>query len=76
MTHPFRFGVQIGQLGADWQDAVRRIESQGYSTIFLAKSIRYMMCLTWYVYGEMGLCDGDLLYGLSARKSIFRGTAA
>jgi len=36
MPHPFRFGVQISTLPVDgWQDAARRIEGQGYSSIFL-----------------------------------------
>jgi probable F420-dependent oxidoreductase len=36
MPHPFRFGVQISTLPVDgWQDAARRIEAQGYSSIFL-----------------------------------------
>jgi probable F420-dependent oxidoreductase len=35
MTHPFRFGVQLSRLPAPgWADAVRRIEAQGYSTVF------------------------------------------
>lgn len=35
MSHPFRFGVQLSRLPAQgWQEQVRRIESQGYSTVF------------------------------------------
>jgi len=35
MTHPFRFGVQLSALApATWREDVRRIESQGYSTLF------------------------------------------
>jgi len=35
VSHPFRFGVQLSQLPAsDWREHARRIESQGYSTIF------------------------------------------
>ena len=36
MSKAFRFGVQISELPADrWQADVRRIEAQGYSTVFL-----------------------------------------
>jgi probable F420-dependent oxidoreductase len=35
MPHPFRFGVQMSQLPAeDWRERVKRLESQGYSTVF------------------------------------------
>jgi probable F420-dependent oxidoreductase len=35
MSHPFRFGVQLGSLPAPgWRDAVRRIEELGYSSVF------------------------------------------
>jgi probable F420-dependent oxidoreductase len=36
MAHPFRFGVQIATLPAEgWIERVRRIESLGYSTLFV-----------------------------------------
>ena len=37
MTHPFRFGVQVGgALGArDFADLARRIEGLGYSTLYM-----------------------------------------
>jgi probable F420-dependent oxidoreductase len=36
MSHPFRFGVQIATLPAEgWTERVRRIESLGYSTLFV-----------------------------------------
>ncbi len=37
MTKPFRFGVQVSQLGsaASWRDKARKLEDLGYSTLFM-----------------------------------------
>jgi probable F420-dependent oxidoreductase len=36
LTHPFRFGLQVGNLPADrWLEHVRHVESLGFSTLFL-----------------------------------------
>ena len=37
MTHPFRFGVQVDAPfeGMTWADTCRKVESLGYSTLFV-----------------------------------------
>jgi probable F420-dependent oxidoreductase len=37
MSKPFRFGVQVSQLGssASWRDKARKLEDLGYSTLFM-----------------------------------------
>jgi len=37
MTKPFRFGVQVSQMGASasWRDKARKLEDLGYSTLFM-----------------------------------------
>jgi probable F420-dependent oxidoreductase len=75
MTHPFRFGVQIGELPADgWQDAVRRIESQGYSSIFLPDHFSKQWDPTTALAGIAAVTErlkvGSLVYDVDYRHPV------
>jgi probable F420-dependent oxidoreductase len=75
MTHPFRFGVQIGELPTDsWQDAVRRIESQGYSSIFLPDHFSEQWDPTTALAGIAAVTEtlkvGSLVYDVDYRHPV------
>ncbi len=81
MSHPFRFGVQVGELPADrWQDAVRRIESQGYSTIFLpdhfSKQWDPTTALAGIATATETLRVGSLVYDVDYRHPVIFAKAA
>lgn len=81
MPHPFRFGVQVGELPADrWQDAVRRIESQGYSTIFLpdhfSKQWDPTTALAGIATATETLRVGSLVYDVDYRHPVIFAKAA
>ena len=81
MPHPFRFGVQIADLPADrWQDAARRIESQGYSTIFLPDHFGKQWDPTTALAGIAAVTKklrvGSLVYDVDYRHPVLFAKAA
>lgn len=75
MTHPFRFGVQISQLPVDrWPDAARRIESLGYSSIFLPDHFGKQWDPTVALAGIAAVTDrlkvGSLVYDVDYRHPV------
>ncbi len=81
MTHPFRFGVQIGELPADgWQEAVRRIESLGYSSIFLPDHFGKQWDPTTALAGIAAVTErlkvGSLVYDVDYRHPVVFAKAA
>jgi len=81
MPHPFRFGVQIGELPADrWQEDVRRIEAQGYSTIFLPDHFGKQWDPTTALAGIAAATErlnvGSLVYDVDYRHPVVFAKAA
>lgn len=81
MSHPFRFGVQIGELPAHgWQEAVRRIESQGYSSIFLPDHFSKQWEPTTALAGIAAVTErlqlGSLVYDVDYRHPVLFAKAA
>jgi probable F420-dependent oxidoreductase len=81
MAHPFRFGVQVGELPADdWQQSVRRIESQGYSSIFLPDHFGKQWDPTTALAGIAAATErlkvGSLVYDVDYRHPVVFAKAA
>jgi probable F420-dependent oxidoreductase len=81
MTHPFRFGVQINELPVDrWQDAARRIEAQGYSSIFLPDHFSKQWDPTTALAGIAAVTDrlkvGSLVYDVDYRHPVISAKQA
>ena len=81
MPHPFRFGVQIGELPAQsWQHAVRRIEAQGYSSIFLPDHFSKQWEPTTALAGIAAVTErlkvGSLVYDVDYRHPVLFAKAA
>ena len=75
MTRPFRFGVQVSALPAEgWQDAVRRIEAQGYSSIFLPDHFGLQWDPTVALAGIAAVTEtlrvGSLVYDVDYRHPV------
>jgi probable F420-dependent oxidoreductase len=81
MTHPFRFGVQLNSLPArSWADDVRKIESQGYSTVFwpdhFGKQWDPMTALAGIAAATTTLNVGSLVYDVDYRHPVIFAKAA
>jgi probable F420-dependent oxidoreductase len=78
---PFRFGVQAAQLPADtWQDAARRIESLGFSTLFIPDHFTTqwdpMTALPAIAAATTTLNVGSLVYDIDYRHPVIYAKAA
>ena len=78
---PFRFGVQVSALPpATWRDDARRIESQGYSTLFLpdhfGKQWDPTVALTAVATATGRLNVGSLVYDVDYRHPVVFAKAA
>lgn len=81
MAHPFRFGVQISALPREgWQEAVRRIESLGYSTLFLPDHFGKQWDPTTALAAIAAVSDqlkvGSLVYDVDYRHPVVYAKAA
>ena len=81
MSHPFRFGVQVGELPANrWQEVARRIETQGYSTIFLPDHFGKQWDPTTALAGIAAVTEklrvGSLVYDVDYRHPVIFAKAA
>jgi probable F420-dependent oxidoreductase len=81
MAHPFRFGVQVGSLPADdWQGAARRIESLGFSTLFLpdhfSKQWDPMTAMSGVAAVTERLNVGSLVFDVDYRHPVVFAKAA
>ena len=79
--HPFRFGVQALQLPIDrWQDAARRIETLGYSTLFVPDHFSTqwdpMTALPAIAAATGTLRVGSLVYDIDYRHPVIYAKAA
>lgn len=75
-THPFRFGVQVSSLPADnWRERARRIESLGYSTLFVPDHFSAgLWDPTTLLGGAAAVTEtlkvGTLVYGIDYRHPV------
>jgi probable F420-dependent oxidoreductase len=81
MANRFRFGVQIGELPAgSWQKDVRKIEAQGYSTVFLpdhfSKQWEPATALAGIAAATETLNVGSLVYDIDYRHPVIFAKAA
>jgi probable F420-dependent oxidoreductase len=81
LAHPFRFGVQISALPREgWQEAVRRIESLGYSTLFLPDHFGKQWDPTTALAAIAAVSDqlkvGSLVYDVDYRHPVVYAKAA
>lgn len=81
MTRPFRFGVQIASLPlGSWPEAARRIESQGYSSIFLPDHFSEQWDPTAALAGIAAVTErlkvGTLVYDVDYRHPVVFAKAA
>ena len=81
MAHPFRFGVQIGDLpAASWQQDVQRMEEQGYSTVFLPDHFSKQWDPTTALAGLAAVTErlnvGSLVYDVDYRHPVVFAKAA
>lgn len=81
MTHPFRFGVQVSQLPAEgWEERVRRIESLGYSTLFVPDHFGPQWDPTTALAAAAAvttrLCVGSLVYDVDYRHPVIHAKAS
>jgi probable F420-dependent oxidoreductase len=81
MSHPFRFGVQVGELPPQgWQESVRRIEAQGYSSIFLPDHFSKQWEPTTSLAAIAAVTDrlkvGSLVYDVDYRHPVLFAKAA
>jgi len=78
---PFRFGVQCAQLPVErWQQAARRIEAQGYSTLFIPDHFNPqwdpMTALPAISTATQRLHVGSLVYDVDYRHPVIYAKAA
>ena len=78
---PFRFGVQAAQLPTDrWQDAARRIEALGFSTLFIPDHFSTqwdpMTALPAIAAATETLNVGSLVYDIDYRHPVIYAKAA
>lgn len=78
---PFRFGVQAAQLPADrWQEAARRIEALGFSTLFIPDHFSTqwdpMTALPAIAAATETLNVGSLVYDIDYRHPVIYAKAA
>jgi probable F420-dependent oxidoreductase len=81
MTHPFRFGVQLQKLPAEgWQDVVRRIETWGYSTLFVPDHFgtqwEPVAALAAIAAASQRIHVGSLVYDVDYRHPVVLAKAA
>jgi probable F420-dependent oxidoreductase len=81
VSKAFRFGVQISELPADrWQADVRRIEAQGYSTVFLPDHFSQQWepatALAALATATQTLNVGSLVYDVDYRHPVVFAKAA
>ena len=81
MAHPFRFGVQISGLPPQrWQEVVRRIESLGYSTLFLPDHFGKQWDPTTALAAIAAVSEqlkvGSLVYDVDYRHPVIYAKAA
>jgi probable F420-dependent oxidoreductase len=75
-THPFRFGVQLSNLPAsNWQERARKIESLGFSTLFVPDHFSASLWdPTTMLGGVAAVTDalkvGTLVYGIDYRHPV------
>jgi probable F420-dependent oxidoreductase len=81
MAHPFRFGVQLSTLpAADWAARLRRIESQGYASVFwpdhFTAQWEPVAALAAAAAVTQRLAVGSLVYDVDYRHPVVLAKAA
>jgi len=81
MTHPFRFGIQVSTLPAPgWQQFVGRLESMGYSSLFLPDHFGQQWDPTTTLAAVAAVTEnlrvGSLVYDIDYRHPVVYAKAA